>query len=429
MYLIYSALLAAGLLLGTPYWLIEMARHGKYCKGLAERLGRVPKPLQAGGRRSIWVHAVSVGEVLAVSGVVNRLRAEFPGHRVVVSTTTDTGQQLAAARFGKENVFYFPLDFAFCVRRYLAALKPELIVIAETELWPNLLRLGNSSGAKIAVVNARISDRSFPGYRRWRNILRRVLQNVSIFLAQTGEDARRLVEIGAPLDRVFTGGNLKFDVSAPPASTIVERLRLATSEAGPVLVCGSTVDGEEAPLIQSFQQILGQYPTAVMLLAPRHPERFAEVEALLRESAVRFSRRSQWDGAHLSGSMLLLDSIGELAGLYALADIGVVGGSFVARGGHNILEPALHGIPIIVGPHTGNFRGIVKAFQDADAVRVVHASELNAALLDLLANDAERRALGARARQTLDSNRGATELTLEKLKSLLPARAPEAHPA
>jgi 3-deoxy-D-manno-octulosonic-acid transferase len=361
--------------------------------------------------------------------LVNQLRGEFPEHRVVISTTTDTGQHLAAARFGRENVFYFPLDVAFCVRRYVAALSPELIVIAETEFWPNLLRISRRSGAKIAIVNARISDRSFPGYRRWRSILGRVLQNVSVFLAQTNEDGRRLIEIGAPPDRVFTGGNLKFDISEPAATVIVERLRVAVSGAGPVVVCGSTVEGEEALLIAAFQQILAQYPTAVMLLAPRHPERFPEVEKLLQESPVHFSRRSQWDGAQLSGGVLLLDSIGELAGLYALADIAVVGGSFVPRGGHNILEPALHGVPIVVGPHTENFRDIVKTFQGARAVRVVDASELPAVLLDLLANDSERRALGERARQTLESNRGATELTLQKLKDLLPARAHEAHPA
>src|SRR5258708_32848760 len=175
MYLVYSALLALVLVLGTPYWLFEMLRHGKYRRGLSERLGRVPERIRNSGQASIWVHAVSVGEVLAVSDLVPRLRMEFPKHRVVVSTTTDTGQKLASARFGAENVFYFPFDFVFSVGRLVRALRPELIVIAETEFWPNLLRIANHAGARIAIVNARISDRSLPGYKRWRKLLHTVL--------------------------------------------------------------------------------------------------------------------------------------------------------------------------------------------------------------------------------------------------------------
>src|SRR5260370_15227901 len=201
MYLAYSALLALVLLLGTPYWLLEMLRHGKYRKGLLERLGRVPQRIRNSNLRSIWVHAVSVGEVLAVSELVRDLRAEFPEHRVVVSTTTDTGQKLACSRFGAENVFYFPLDFAFSARPYFAALRPDLIVIAETEFWPNLLRMARESGAGIAVVNARISDRSLPGYRRWKTILRPLLRDISLFVPQTAQYAPRLTEIAPTPDR------------------------------------------------------------------------------------------------------------------------------------------------------------------------------------------------------------------------------------
>src|SRR6266436_4416508 len=198
MYLIYSALLTVGLLAATPYWLLEMLRHGKYRKGLRQRLGQVPLSVCNPHGRSIWVHAVSVGEVLAVSELIGKLRVEFPEHRILISTTTDTGQSLASRRFGAENVFYFPLDFSFAILRYFAALRPDLVVIAETEFWPNFLRTASDSGAQIAVVNARISDRSFPGYRRWKRILRPVLRNISAFVAQTAEDASRLIEIGAP---------------------------------------------------------------------------------------------------------------------------------------------------------------------------------------------------------------------------------------
>ena len=361
MYLLYSALLAVALLCATPYWLYQMFRHGKYRHGLSERLGFPPRRIPPSTKPSIWVHAVSVGEVLALSEVIRQLRTDFPHHRVVVSTTTDTGQNLAKTRFGAENVFYFPFDFKICVTPYFKALRPELVVIAETEFWPNFLRAAKQHRAQIAVVNARISDRSFPGYRRWRAVLSRILSSVDIFLAQTAEDARRLKEIGAPEDRVFVAGNLKFDVPAPAASPIVSQLRSAFhSSAGPTIVCGSTVAGEEPLLLAAFKDVLARYPGSVMLLAPRHPERFDEVNNLLQQSGLPFHKRSTWNGEQLSGGVLVIDSIGELASLYALADIAFVGGSLVPRGGHSILEPAQHGVAILTGPHTENFRDIIE---------------------------------------------------------------------
>src|SRR6266567_2496971 len=400
MYLIYSALLTVGLLAATPYWLLEMLRHGKYRKGLAQRLGRVPRSVRNPKGRSIWVHAVSVGEVLAVSELVGKLRVEFPQHRVLISTTTDTGQSLACRRFGPENFFYFPLDFSFAMRRYIAAIRPGLVVIAETEFWPNFLRVARDFGAEVAVVNARISDRSFPGYRRWKRILHPVLRNISAFVAQTAEDARRLVEIGAPPERVMVGGNLKFDFVLPPPPQILGQLRssLAESAADPVLVCGSTVEGEGTLLADAFRQVVAQYPSAVMLLAPRHPERFVPVASFLQQSNLKFWRRTQWNGESLNGSVLLVDSIGELANLYALADLAIVGGSFVPVGGHNILEPAQHVFLIIVGPHTENFRDIVALFRSNDAVRIVNAIDLPKTVLHLLGNKNERHDLGQRAR-------------------------------
>jgi len=429
MYFIYSVLLALALLLATPYWLLEMIRHGKYRKGLGQRLGKVPQSVHNPHGRSIWVHAVSVGEVLAVTELVRNLRVEFPKHRVLISTTTDTGQQLASKRFGAEDVFYFPLDFAFAMRKYFTATRPELVVVAETEFWPNFLRLARESGAKVAVVNARISDRSLPGYQRWRKVLGKILQNVSVFVAQTPEDLRRLAEIGAAADRVVVGGNLKFDFLLPPVPPIVRQLRssLTDSGAGPILVCGSTVSSEEELLVQVFKRLLVKYPTAVMLLAPRHPERFTEVAGLLQESKLKFWSRTTWDGPSLNGGILLLDSIGELANLYALADVAVVGGSFAPAGGHNILEPAQHGVPIIVGPHTQNFRDIVDLFRSKNAVYVVSPSDLAGVVLRLLADEEERRASGGRARECLESQQGATALTLRTLKTLLRAREREAH--
>ena len=425
MYLLYSALLAVGLILSLPYWIYQMLRYGKYRAGFRQRLGAVPPSLHGtAAQRTIWFHAVSVGEVLAISGLVEHLRERWPDRRVVVSTTTDTGQKLARARFGEGNVFYFPLDLGFAIAPYLQALRPELIVIAETEFWPNFLRLANRSGARIAVVNARISDRSLPGYKRFRWWLPKILSDVDLFLAQTWEDRKRLVAIGAVETRVEVTGNLKFDISPPPDPPVLASLRdnFQTSGASPVLVCGSTVDEEEERmLLQAFQNILASYPHAVMILAPRHPERFPVVAALLESLGIRFWRRSLWNGEPISGGVILLDSIGELAAIYGLADIAFVGGSLVPKGGHNIIEPARHGVAIVVGNHTENFRDIIWLFQTQDAVRIVGPAELPLVFMELISNETERKALGARAADVIRSQAGATEKTFAALEKLLPA--------
>lgn len=429
MYFLYSALLAAALLLGSPYWIFQMLRHGKYRRGLGERFGVVPQRIRSQRKPSIWIHAVSVGEVLAVSELVRQLRSEYPNHRVVVSTTTDTGQTLASSRFGADNVFYFPFDLGLCVKPYFEALQPNLVVVAETEFWPNFLRTAHRRGVRVAVVNARISDRSLPGYRRWQRLLSRILSHVDLFLAQTPEDARRLTEIGAEPNRVRVAGNLKFDIPPQPGPAIISQLRsaLAASSAGPVLVCGSTVDGEEPLLLDAFKAVLAHHPSAVMLLAARHPERFHQVAAQLQQSGLTFGRRSTWSGEPLAGSILMIDSIGELASLYSLADIAFVGGSLVPRGGHSILEPAQHGVAILVGPHTENFRDIVEVFRSQDAVRIVTPADLSPAFTALLANKAERGALGRRALETLHSQGGATQFTMQQLRGLLNSGVREGH--
>ena len=423
MYLLYSALAAVALLLTSPVWLIRLLRYSKYRAGLGERLGRVPERLRdAQQRPAIWVHAVSVGEVLAVSGLISELQRRAPSYRIAVSTTTATGQALARDHFGADNVFYFPIDFAFAVRPYLRVLRPDLIVVAETEFWPNFLRLGRQAGARIAVVNARISDRSFPRYRRFRTLIAPVLRNIDLFLAQGEEDRRRLIEVGAPQKRVQVSGNLKFDLKPVNEAPIVASLRSAIERdhAGPVLVCGSTVEGEEEILLRVFDAVRERYPNALMMLAPRHPERFAQVAELIAASGIKFRRRSQWNAAEpLGPGIFLMDSIGELASMYALADIAFVGGSLVAKGGHNILEAAQHGAAIVVGPHTENFRDMVALFRSADALVVAGEAELAETLLGLLENDASRTELGRRAREVLREQTGATARTVAALEALL----------
>ncbi len=435
MYALYSTLLALLLMVTLPYWLLQMLRHGKYRAGLRQRFGAIPAKLASHrGQPTIWVHAVSVGEVVASSAVVEGLRREFPSHYVFISTTTSTGYKLASKKFGAENVFYFPLDFGFAVRPYVNALRPELCVIAETEFWPNFLRLAKRGGARIAVINCRISDRSLPGYRRLKFRLPRVLANIDLFLAQTDEDQRRLLEIGAGETKTRVVGNLKFDLAPPPTPAIVASLRAALGDASagnaagwPILVCGSTLEDEEAPLLAAFHNILATHPKAVMILAPRHPERFAEVGALVEKLGVRMSRRSLWSGEPLAGGVLLLDSIGELAALYSLATVAFVGGSLVPRGGHNILEPARYGVPIVTGNHYENFRDIVNFFQSRNAVRVVGLAELPLVLMELIGSQAERMALGQNALAALESQRGATSRTINALVELMNGPAADAN--
>ncbi len=427
MYVLYSALLAIILLLSLPWWIYQMLRHGKYRAGFLQRFGSPAPQLSRSEQPAIWVHAVSVGEVLAVTGLIEQLRLLYAGHRILISTTTDSGQKLARSRFGEANVFYFPIDLSFAIRPYLEALHPQLVVIAETEFWPNFIRLAHRSGARIAVVNARISDRSWRGYRRLRWWLLRVLSQVDLFLAQTHEDRNRLIDIGAPPARVEVSGNLKFDLQPTEPPSIVANLQdsFRATSAHPVLVCGSTADDEEERmLLQAFQSILASHPHAVMILAPRHPERFADVAALLESLGIRFLRRSLWGGESLAGGVLLLDTIGELSAVYGLADVAFVGGSLVPKGGHNIIEPARHGVAIVVGNHTENFRDIIGLFQLHDAVRVVGPAELPLVMMELISNDAERKALGQRAIETLRSQSGASQRTVAALEKLLaPANA------
>ena len=427
MYFAYSLLLLLALVVSTPWWLLEIVRYGKYRVGWRERSGIVPHRLfDRVAPDTIWIHAVSVGEVLAVSRTVNELKARLPGWRVVISTTTDTGQKLARQKFGDSDVFYFPLDFAFAVRAYLQALRPKLLVLAESEFWPNLLHEARLSGSSIAVVNARVSDRSLPRYLYFRKLLHRVMQNVDVFLAQSEEDARRLVQIGAPPERVRVGGNLKFEVKQPDRPHILDPFAAAArrEEIGPVLVAGSTLEGEEAMLIDCFRHIVARYPSALLLLAPRHPERFESVAEMLAASGLGWQRRSQWDGQQpLSGGVFLLDSIGELASLYQFADLAFVGGSLVPKGGHNVLEAAQFGIAIVVGPYTENFRDMVDLFHKAGALRMATPESLISTMLGLLQDDAERAQLGRRALAVMQLQQGATERTVTTLLQLLPAES------
>ncbi len=422
----YNLGLALALLMSAPWWLWKMATTHKYRQGLGERLGRVPERLRQGAKPILWLHAVSVGEVLAVSRLIGELDQEFPGYRLVISTTTRTGQELARQRFGAERVFYCPLDLGWAVRAYLDALRPRMMILAETEFWPNLLNGCFRRGVPVAVVNARISDRSWPRYRRMRWLWKRFLNRLSRVLAQSETDAARLRALGCAADAVTVAGNLKFDVRAAQESEATGLLR-AQSAGLRFVVAGSTLEGEEAALMEAWPRLLAADARLAMVLAPRHPERFAPVAALLDRAGVAWVRRSQWGVAPRPvrrGEVILLDTIGELAGVYALAAVAFVGGSVVAAGGHNPLEPAQFGVPIVMGPHYANFRAITEDLLTHKALRIAEKSALAATLTELLMNGAEAEAMGARARHVFDAQAGATARCVQALRALLPDTPP-----
>ncbi len=308
---LYSALLLAALVLGAPYWIVRMATSGRYRAGLAGRLGRVPGELReaVAGRDVIWLHAVSVGEVMAATQLVRELRAALPGWVIAVSTTTATGQRLARERLPESPVFYLPLDFAFVIRRYLRVLHPKTLVLMESELWPNLIEQCARVDIPIAVVNARISDRSLPRYLRLRRLWRPLLAKISLYLAQSQENAVRLVQIGAPTDRVQVSGNLKYDVRTAGANALTESLRVNLPAGAPVIVCGSTLEGEERMLLDAWPTVLETESRAAMVMAPRHPDRFAVVAALIAERNFPTQRASefrQYPSPVIPGSVFLL---------------------------------------------------------------------------------------------------------------------------
>lgn len=419
----YNLGLLIALVLGAPWWLWRMATTHKYREGLGERLGRIPPRLQLLDRQVVWLHCVSVGEVLAASRLVAELDLALPECRLVISTTTRTGQTLARERFGAERVFYCPLDLLWAVRSWLDRLRPKMLILAETEFWPNLLEGCFRRGVPVVVVNARISDRSWPRYRKLRRLWRPILSKIARVLAQSELDAERLLALGCWPERVTVAGNLKFDVRATAPG---EATRLLGQNRLPLLVAGSTLEGEEAALLAAWPELLAAEPALAMVLAPRHPERFGAVATLLSETGVSWIRRSDWK-AHppdplrplAPGQVLLLDTIGELASLYSLARIAFVGGSLIPAGGHNPLEPAQFGVPVVMGPHYVNFRAITEDLLAHEALRVARPEKVAEALVDLLRHPEQARAMGERGRQVFEQQAGATGRCVEAVAGIL----------
>jgi 3-deoxy-D-manno-octulosonic-acid transferase len=449
-YFIYSFLMGLAALLLVPYWLVQGLRHGKYLSNLSQRLGLsfpslAALPAERAG--AIWIHAVSVGEVLSGITLARRLKQAYPNRPLIISTTTLTGQALARERMAfADAVIYFPLDWRFCVRRALDAVRPSLVLVLETEIWPNFLREAGRRKVPVVFVSGRISDRSYARYQSYfgvfgfflRPFLKDVLSNASAFLMQNEKDAERIRAMGAPPDRVHVSGNLKYDQELPAPTPLSNWLEAEVQRSGrsPIIVAGSVVATEEPHALIAFGTLQGEYPKALLVLAPRKPECFDEAADFINESHRKFIRRSQLpipgpaqsQASPPSGgstipadvTVLLLDSIGELASLYRLADGAFVGGSLVSSGGHNILEPAAFGKIPVFGPSMENFAEIASRFVSAGAALQVESPEdVGVAWIELFRDPDRMKKMGETARGLIEDSRGATDRAVAEIAKRL----------
>ncbi|HYN84959.1 MAG TPA: 3-deoxy-D-manno-octulosonic acid transferase, partial [Pyrinomonadaceae bacterium] len=418
MYFLYSLLLSLGFAVLLPRFLLDLARHGKYAAGLRERAGFLPRFDPPGGKKIIWLHCVSVGETQAARPLARALLDAHPAHALVVSTTTETGQRVAREAFDgvAARVFYFPFDWAWSVRRALVALDPSAVVVMETELWPRFFRECRRRGVPVALVNGRISQTSFRRYGRIKFFIRRVLADLSLAAMQSEEDAARIRALGLDPRRVVVTGNVKFDADTEAgAQALTDELRgrFHFGNGRPVVAAASTHAPEERVVLEAFKELVDERLAEArprLLIAPRHPERFAEVAALVESSGLSWSRRSARPSERDAGSdVVLLDTVGELRAVYPLTDVVFVGGSVAPKGGHNVLEPAAAAKCVVTGAHTSNFKAITKAFLERDAlvqlpaVEAAEAAPVLARVLGELLDDRGRRArLGENARRALD---------------------------
>lgn len=421
MYFLYNVLLMLGTILFLPVILFKLLTVPKYRGGLTQKLGRLRKGVMRtiGKSRPIWVHAVSVGEVMAAHPLVRELKKTYPGRKLILSTVTMTGNYTATRRVPEADaVFYFPFDFPWIVRRVIRGINPEIVLVAETELWPNFFRELHRAGIPCAVINGRISPNSHRNYLKLRSLFSQVFEYITLFCMQSEQDALRIMDIGADPAKVIITGNLKFDQTVSP----VRSSPVAFPQKRKVIVAGSTHRGEEAVLLEVFSRLREKYPELVLIIAPRHPERFNEVEVLVNSARFDCQRRTALKGT--IKDVLLLDTIGELRTFYALCDIAFVGGSLVKVGGHNLLEPAAMKKPVVFSKYMFNFREISEALISAGGgVMVKDKGELYFQLDGLLSDPVRAKRMGERAYQVIEANSGAAKKTIEAVSRLLGDRS------
>ena len=422
------------LLLFSPCLVYSAIRHGKYREGLAQKLlGRVP--MRTSNRPCIWLHAVSVGELNVVARLLTELLDRMPQFEYIISTTTKTGFDLARSKFARHQVFYCPLDFSWSVNTAFDRLRPTLLVLTELEVWPNLIHVARQYGAKVAVVNGRMSHASWRGYRRFKVLLRHVFRALDFVGVQSEEYAERFVDLGVPTDKVLVTGSLKFDGAMIDRNNDATRrlANLAGIQPGDrVFLAGSTQYPEDEMALKTYTQLVQRHPNLKLILVPRHPRRFAEVARVLDQSGQAWQRRSriERDGLDRSARILLIDAVGELGAWWGAAHIAFVGGSMGRRGGQNMIEPAAYGAAVCFGPNTKNFRQVVQMMISADAAVVIHDDQaLTAFVMRCLEDEAYANQLGTRARDLVRQNLGATEITAAAIQRLLQSHAERDDPA
>jgi len=426
-YWTYNALLTLSLPILLPYFILKTRKRPRLRKGLGDRLGFARTALPAMHDHPVWFHASSVGEVTMTLPLIHAIRERFPEYRLLLSTMTETGHETAMRLLGDQGtVFFSPLDFSWIVRRVLGALTPRILCIAETEIWPNLLNQCRTRGTPVVMFNGRVSDRSFGNYRRFRFFFREVLQGVATFAMQSERDAERIVEIGAPRDRVVITGNLKFDrpvLHMPKEERGLMRRSLGLRERQAVFVAGSTHEGEERIVLQAFRELKRIESSLVLILAPRHLDRLDRVMRILDKGGFSWVRKSRIPSEGLSGDVVLLDTMGELEKVYSISKIVFVGRSLVPGGGHNILEPAALGKPVLFGPHMENFREVAAIMKAAGGgIEVRTEKELLEQAQRLLIDRSYYSRISQAAVRVIQKNQGAIQNTLEIIGKYLVSR-------
>jgi 3-deoxy-D-manno-octulosonic-acid transferase len=408
-----------------PFFLVRK----KYHRGWFMRLGLFSPSIinKLRGQKLIWIHAVSVGEVQAINILAKSIKRQYPHFRLVISTVTKTGNKVAQKLITSEDLaIYSPLDIGVIISRVVALINPQLFIVTETEIWPNLIVNLAKRGIPIILVNGRISSRSLKGYQIVRPLFKSVLQKFSLFCMQTEEDAQKIIFLGASEDRVKVTGNMKFDVQIIAQKAGVSGLGLVGKDEQ-LFIAGSTHRGEEKIILQTYREVVSNFPNLRLLLAPRHIERTQEIERLVVKFGFKSQRFSQLPlGLHLqsdtlnSQAILILDTIGQLKNLYAIAELVFVGGSLIPHGGQNPIEPAVFAKPILFGPYMSNFLNIVELFLNKQAaIMVKDAQQLKKSCLMLLDNQTLRKELGERAKEVVEKNKGASFTNLQLIRSLL----------
>lgn len=417
MYILYNIILVLLTVLLSPVILFKLITVPKYRGGISQKLGRVRKKVKQviQGTRPIWVHAVSVGEVMAAHPLIRELKKKYPGRKLILSTVTVTGNYTARQRVPEADaVFFFPFDYPWIVRRVIRRINPVIVLVAETELWPNFFRELTRAGIPSALINGRISGSSYKNYMKFRSFFKQVFGQISLFCMQSGEDGERIKNIGAPSDRVIVTGNLKFDQKIQPLKASPVSLNASSK----VITAGSTHRGEEAALLYVFRRLREKFPELVLIIAPRHPERFDEVAGLVNTAGYDCQRRTRLKGP--IKDVLLLDTIGELRSFYAICDIAFVGGSLVKVGGHNLLEPAAMKKPVIFSRYMFNFKEISEALISAGGgILVKDKQELYVQADKLLSDKNYSQRVGSRAFTVIEANSGAAKRTIDAVSGLI----------